>query len=67
MDKKLRTLFDYQRFAGNSRLEGMIAEAERNNIRELSMDELGMVNAAGQNVETVVNLETRTNQFERSR
>ena len=54
MDKTLRTLFDFQRFAGNRRLAELIEETDQRSVRELTMEELGMVNAAGQNTEAVV-------------
>ena len=67
MDKKLRTLFDYQRFAGNSRLAELIEETERRGFRELTMEELGMVNAAGQNTEVVVKEDEKIAEFGRCR
>ena len=67
MDKTLRTLFDFQRFAGNSRLAELIEESERRGIRELTMEELGMVNAAGQNTEAVVKEDERIAEFGRCR
>ena len=47
---KLRKLFDYQRFEGNTRLAEMIGEAEETDRRpgRLSDDLLGMVSAAGE-------------------
>ena len=48
MDKKLRTLFDYQRFAGNKDLQKVIdAVHAKYQVRELNLDELEMVSAAG--------------------
>lgn len=49
MEKKLNSLFDYQRFAGNDRLSAMIKAAESGSGgRELSEDDLAFVNAAGE-------------------
>ena len=47
MEKMMRQLMDDQRFFENPRLAKMIREAEGRNKRELSLDELSMVNAAG--------------------
>ena len=48
MEKKLKALFDYQRFEGNAALAALIRETEqREAVRELSEDELAFVNAAG--------------------
>ena len=54
MEKKLKILFDFQRFEHNERLEKLIHETEGRCTRKLSDEELGMVNAAGE-------LETGTN------
>ena len=67
MDKTLRTLFDFQRFAGNSRLAELIEESEKRGIRELTMEELGMVNAAGLNTEAVVKEDEKIAEFGRCR
>ena len=48
MEKKLKELFEYQRFEKNARLEKMVREAELRCARELSMDELECVTAAGE-------------------
>lgn len=45
MEKKLRTIFEYQRFARNKRLENMLSEAENSMVRELNDEELSL--AAG--------------------
>ena len=47
---KLKRLFDYQRFEGNTRLAEMIGEAEEKDRRpgRLSDDLLGLVSAAGE-------------------
>ena len=53
-DKKLRQLFDYQKFEKNSAMDFAIQSArnfinsqERAEVTELSSDELDMLNAAG--------------------
>lgn len=52
MENKLRQVFEYQRFENNSRLTGMLEQAlERNGFLkegELSDDDAGLLNAAGQ-------------------
>lgn len=48
MDKMLRDLFDYQKFAGNSNLEKLIKETEsRYENKMLSDEDLDSINAAG--------------------
>lgn len=47
MEKKLKALFDYQRFEKNERLGKIIKETESRYERELSDDDLSLVNAAG--------------------
>ena len=47
MEKKLRRVFDYQKFAPNSRLGAMIAETERR-YQALNDDDLFLVSAAGE-------------------
>lgn len=48
MEKKLKSMFEFQRFAGNDRLSKLIAETEnRYSAQELNDDDLWMVNAAG--------------------
>ena len=47
MEKKLKKLFDYQRFEKNERLEKIIKETESRYAAELSDDDLSLVNAAG--------------------
>ena len=53
-DKKLRQLFDYQKFEKNSAMDFAIQSArsfinaqERMGVSELSSDDLDMLNAAG--------------------
>ena len=48
MDKKLKMLFDYQRFEKNQRLEELIRETESRYAKELSEEELSLVSAAGE-------------------
>ena len=45
MEKKLIRLFDFQKFAGNKRLQAVIDSAHRQ-PRELSLEEADQVNAA---------------------
>lgn len=48
MDKKLKSMFEYQKFAQNSRLSKLIADTEnRYASHELADDDLWLVNAAG--------------------
>ena len=47
-EKKLKSLFDYQHFEKNERLAKLIGETESRYGQQLSDDELGMVNAAGE-------------------
>ena len=48
MEGRLRRLFDYQRFESNPELQQMIDAAHmRYKSRELSLDDLEMVSAAG--------------------
>ena len=47
MEKKLKKLFDYQRFEKNEKLEKLIRETESRYAKELSDDDLTLVNAAG--------------------
>ena len=49
MEKALKRLFDYQRFADNKRIADMIADTEsRYNAVPLSDDMLELVSAAGE-------------------
>lgn len=48
--KKLTALFDYQRFAGNERLQALIADTENRCLNALSDDDLEWVSAAGEDV-----------------
>lgn len=47
MEEKLKAMFEFQRFAMNPRLQKLIEETEKRSARELSDDDLWMVNAAG--------------------
>ena len=48
MENKLKQLFGYQRFEGNRDLQQVIDSVHaKYAMRELAMDELEMVNAAG--------------------
>ena len=48
MEKKLKTLFDFQKFEGSRELQDIIDSVHaRYAKRELDMNELDMVNAAG--------------------
>ena len=48
MEKKLKQLFDYQKFEGNSDLQLIIDSVHaRYGVKELSMDEMEFVSAAG--------------------
>ena len=48
MEKKLRELFDYQRFEPNERLSKVIRGTEKRYGTELSDEELSLVAAAGE-------------------
>ena len=48
MEKRLKQLFDYQKFEGNSELQLIIDSVHaRYGVKELSMDEMEFVSAAG--------------------
>lgn len=47
VETKLKSMFEYQKFAQNSRLSKLIEETEKRYANELSDDDLWMVNAAG--------------------
>ena len=48
MERKLTTLFDYQKFEGNEDLGLLIDSVHaRYGMRELSMEDMELVNAAG--------------------
>ena len=48
MEKKLKKLFDYQRFEKNEKLEKLIRDTESRYATELSDDDLSLVSAAGE-------------------
>ena len=48
MEKKLKKLFDYQRFEQNTKLEKLIQETENRYAKELSEEDLSLVSAAGE-------------------
>ena len=48
MENKLKNMFEYQRFSGNSRLAKIIAESEARCAEALSDDDLDFVAAAGE-------------------
>jgi len=48
VEKRLKQLFDYQKFEGNSDLQLIIDSVHaRYGVKELSMDEMEFVSAAG--------------------
>ena len=48
MENKLKKLFDFQRFEGNASLQSVIDDVHaRYAMKELSMDDMEWVNAAG--------------------
>ena len=48
MERTLKNLFDYQKFEGNAALQSVIDSVHsRYPVRELNMDEMEWVNAAG--------------------
>lgn len=48
MERKLKALFDFQKFEGNSALQSVIDSVHsRYTARELNLDEMEWVNAAG--------------------
>ena len=48
MERKLKALFDFQKFEGNSALQSVIDSVHsRYTVRELSLDDMEWVNAAG--------------------
>ena len=48
MEKKLKKLFDYQRFEKNERLEKIINETENQYGEELTDYDLSLIDAAGE-------------------
>lgn len=50
MEKKLKALFDFQRFQGNERLTKLIDAAKQSASAELNDEELALVAAAGESI-----------------
>ena len=51
MENKLKTLFEYQKFAGNDHLQSLIQDTlSRYECTALSDDDLELVNAAGMRI-----------------
>ena len=49
MERKLKKLFDFQKYESNADLQSVIDSVRaRYSVRELSMDEMSWVNAAGE-------------------
>ena len=48
MEKKLKMLFDFQRFENNKALAELIAETENRYAVGLSEEDLALINAAGE-------------------
>lgn len=47
MENKIKNMFEYQRFSGNSKLASLIADTEARFDAALSDDDLEFVSAAG--------------------
>lgn len=47
-EEKLKTLFDFQRFANDSELDALIQETEDRYFKALTDEELELVSAAGE-------------------
>ena len=66
MENRLKKLFDFQKFEGNSDLQSVIDSVHSrysgNSVRELSMDEMSWVNAAGQPEMNLVKKDTEKKQ-----
>lgn len=48
MEKKLKMMFDFQRFENNAKLSKLIAETETRFKKQLDDDELELIAAAGE-------------------
>ena len=57
MERTLKILFDFQKLQGNERLSKLIGEVERTK-KELSLEDLELVNAAGDSFDERRNKET---------
>jgi len=56
MENKLKALFDYQKFEGNAALQSVINSVHsRYAVKELSMEEMEWVSAAGEPTAPVEN------------
>ena len=65
MESKLKKLFDFQKFEGNSDLQSVIDSVHSrysSSARELSLDEMSWVNAAGQPEMNLVKKDTEKKQ-----
>lgn len=66
MENRLTKLFDFQKFEGNSDLQSVIDSVHSrysgSSVRELSMDEMSWVNAAGQPDMNLVKKDTEKKQ-----
>lgn len=56
-EQVLKSLFDFQRFARNQKLDALIRDTESRHVSSLSESELSYVNAAG--VPEMMNLQDR--------
>lgn len=48
MEKKLQSMFEYQKFSGNARLASLIEETEARMSQQMKDEDLFFVNAAGE-------------------
>jgi len=65
MENRLKKLFDFQKFEGNSDLQSVIDSVHSrysSSARELSLDEMSWVNAAGQPEMNLVKKDTEKKQ-----
>ena len=65
MENRLKKLFDFQKFEGNSDLQSVIDSVHSHyssSARELSLDEMSWVNAAGQPEMNLVKKDTEKKQ-----
>ena len=65
MENRLKKLFDFQKFEGNSDLQSVIDSVHSrysSSARELSLDEMSWVNAAGQPEMNLVKKDTENMQ-----
>lgn len=52
MENKIKAIFEFQRFAGNKRLDAMINDAEDRYRNELSDEDVEIVSAAGSGLQS---------------